>query len=91
MKSKGSKEFKEDALRLAEREGVQAASEKLGIRKRQIYDWRREKRLGVIKKPKGIREEESLEVYCQRLEKECAELAEANSILQKAMGFLVGR
>ena len=91
MDSKWSKEFKEDALRLAEKEGVQAANEKLGISKRQIYDWRRERRLAAVRPPKGLRPGESLEVYCDRLEKECAELSEANTILKKAMGFLVGR
>ena len=51
MNNKWSKEFKEDALRLSEKEGVQAASEKLGISKRQIYDWRRERRLATVHHP----------------------------------------
>ena len=34
--TKYSKEFKEDALRIAEREGVKAASERVGIKARQI-------------------------------------------------------
>lgn len=91
MNSKWSKEFKADALRLSEKEGVQTASEKLGISKRQIYDWRREGRLARVRPPKGLNPGETLEVYCERLEKECAELSEANHILKKAMGFLVGR
>lgn len=91
MNSKWSKEFKEDALRLSEKEGVQSASEKLGISKRQIYDWRRERRLATVRPPKGLKSGESLEVYCDRLEKEIAEISEANTILKKAMGFLVGR
>lgn len=91
MNSKWSKEFKEDALRLSEKEGVQAASEKLGISKRQIYDWRRERRLAAVRPPKGLKPGESIEEGFNRLEKECAELSEANMILKKAMGFLVGR
>ena len=91
MANKYSKEFKEDALRLAERESVEKASEKLGLRKNQIYDWRRKKResQGII--PKGLKPGETIEEYTKRLERENAELNEANSILKKAMGFLVGR
>ncbi len=91
MGSKYSKEFKEDALRLAGVEGVASASERLGITKRQIYDWRREERLAIVKTPKGLRSGETPEECCHRLEKECDELREANYILKKAMGFLVGR
>ena len=48
MGTKYSKEFKEDALRLAAGEGVAVASEKLGIAKRQIYEWRREQRQATV-------------------------------------------
>jgi transposase len=88
---KYSKEFKEDALRVAEREGVEKASEKLGIRKSQIYEWRRKKRDREKESPKGLKVGETLEEYSKRLERECEELHEANTILKKAMGFLVGR
>jgi len=81
MNSKWSKEFKEDALRLSEKEGVQAASEKLGISKRQIYDWRLERRLVAVRSPKGLKFGESIEEGFNRLEKECEELTEANMIL----------
>ena len=90
-RTKYSKEFKEDALRLAEREGVSAASEKLGLRQNQIYDWRRVQRERQNIIPKGLKPSETLEEYTRRLEREVAELAEANTILKKAMGFLVGR
>ena len=91
MGKKYSKEFKEDALMLATKEGVASASEKLGISKHQIYNWRRAERLGTVRLPQGLRDGENLEDYCHRLEKECTELSEANYILKKAMGFLVGR
>jgi len=91
MGTKYSKEFKEDALRLAAGEGVAAASEKLGIAKRQIYEWRRDQRQATVRVPKGMQPGETLEESCHRLEKECNELREANYILKKAMGFLVGR
>jgi len=90
-RTKYSKEFKEDAVRLAEREGVSRASERLGIRQNQIYDWRRLQREKQNSKPKGMKSVETLEEYTRRLEREVAELNEANTILKKAMGFLVGR
>ena len=88
---KYSKEFKEDALRLAEREGVSKACEKLGLKPSQIYDWRKTNRIKQIGLPKGLKPAETLEEYANRLENECAELYEANAILKKALGFLVGR
>ena len=86
---KYSSNFKEDALRLADREGVRAASEKLGIDKRKIYDWRKAQRLS--QPPKGLKPGETIEEGFQRIERENNELYEANMILKKAMGFLVGR
>ena len=71
MGTKYSKEFKEDALRLAAGEGVAAASEKLGIAKRQIYEWRRDQRQATVRVPKGMQPGETLEECCHRLEKEC--------------------
>ena len=89
--SKYSKEFREEALRIAERDGVAAASEKLGVDKRHVYDWRRTRRLKKAEPPKGLKPGETVEDCCQRLEKENNELREANYILKKAMGFLVDR
>jgi transposase len=86
-----SSTFKEDALALAEREGVAAASEKLGIAKRNIYEWRKSKRIKQGKLQEHMRPGETPEEYQRRLERECDELREANYILRKAMGFLVGR
>jgi transposase len=89
--SKYSKEFREEAIRLADREGVAAASERLGVDKRHIYDWRRTRRLEKAHPPKGLKSGETVEEGFTRLEKENDELREANLILKKAMGFLVGR
>jgi len=86
-----SQEFKEDALRIAEREGVSKACEKLGLKPTQIYEWRKNRRIKQIGLPKGLKPGETLEEYAKRLENENAELYEANTILKKAMGFLVGR
>jgi len=89
--SKYSKEFREEALRMAEREGVAATSEKLGVDKRYIYDWRRTRRLKKAEPPKGLKPGETVDEGFARLEKENDELREANYILKKAMGFLVDR
>ena len=91
MRKSYNQDFKADALRLAEREGVSKACEKLGLQPRQIYEWRKTEKTKQIGLPKGLKTGESLEEYAKRLEAECAELYEANTILKKAMGFLVGR
>ncbi len=91
MGSKYSKEFRRDALRLCEREGVRETSEKLGIPLKSLYAWRREERLERGEAPKGLRPGETPEQGFRRLERELAELQEANCILKKAMGFMVGR
>ena len=88
---KYSKEYKRDALRLCECEGVRKASEKLGVPKKALYEWRREERLEQGEAPKGLRLGETPEQGFRRLERELEELREANYILKKAMGFMVGR
>ena len=87
MGSKYSKEFRRDALRLCEREGVREASEKLGVPLKSLYAWRREERHERGEAPKGLRPGETPEQGFKRLERELAELQEANYILKKAMGF----
>ena len=91
MGSKYSKEFRQDALRLCEREGVKAASEKLGVPIKALYTWKREERLERGAAPKGLLPGETAEQGFRRLEREVNELREANYILKKAMGFMVGR
>ena len=58
--AKYSKEFKEDALRVAEREGVTKACEKLGLKPNQIYDWRKNRRIKQIGLPKGLKPSETI-------------------------------
>lgn len=86
-----SKEFKEDALRMCEREGVTKASQKLGVATKNLYNWQRAKRLEHGEAPTGLRPGETLEQAFKRQERELEELREANYILKKAMGFMVGR
>lgn len=91
MGTKYSKEFKTEAIRLSEREGVAAASEKLGIGAKTLYAWQRAQRLERGEAPEGLRPGESPEQGFRRLEREIRELRDANYILKKAMGFMVGR
>ena len=91
MASKYTKEFRQDALKVCDREGVKAASEKLGVPTKALYTWRREARLERGGTPRGLRPEETIEQGFKRVERENDELREANEILKKAMGFMVGR
>jgi transposase len=91
MGSKYSKEFRGEALRLCEREGVAGASQKLGVSTKALYDWQRAARLERGEAPKGLRPGETVEQGYRRLERENEELRDANYILKKAMGFMVGR
>ena len=91
MASKYTKEFRQDALKICERESVKAASEKLGVSVKALYRWRQEARLERGETPKGLHPGESLEQGFNRITREMDELLEANNILKKAMGFLVGQ
>jgi transposase len=91
MGSKYTEEFKREALRVCEQRGVRETSEKLGIPIKTLYLWQRNERLGQGKPLKGLKPGETAEEGFKRLEHEIDELREANHILKKAMGFLVGR
>jgi len=91
MASKYTKEFRQDALKVCDRDGVKAASEKLGVSIKALYAWRREARLERGGTPAGLRPGETLEQGFKRMERENEELREVNEILKKAMGFMVGR
>ncbi|WP_276624232.1 transposase [Syntrophomonas wolfei] len=91
MGKKYTEEFKREALRVCEQQGVRATSEKLGIPSKTLYLWQRTERLGKGKPLMGLKPGETAEEGFKRLERENDELREANHILKKAMGFLVGR
>ncbi len=91
MAKKYSKEFKEEAIKICEREGVSSASEKLGVGIKTLYRWQQENRLERGEATEGLRPGESLEEGFKRIERENRELRDANYILKKAMGFMVGR
>ena len=79
-----TKEFKLDALRLAEVKGVTAASRELGIKDTVLYYWRKKfKEEGIQAFPgKGKVKPEDEELH--RLRKENKRLAEEIQILKKA-------
>ena len=80
-----SKEFKEEAIRLSDEIGNKKAAAQLGIPYYTLADWRNNS-----KHPKKVPEtlsEEELRIRNRELERENAELREANNILKDALGF----
>ena len=83
--TKYSKEFKEEAIRLSDEIGNKKAAAQLGIPYYTLADWRNNS-----KHPKKEIEplsEEELRIRYRELERENAELREANNILTDALGF----
>ena len=74
-----SKEFKEEAIRLSDEIGNKKAAAQLGIPYYTLADWRNHSK----HKPKGTAtmSEEELRIRNRELERENAELREANNIL----------
>lgn len=80
-----SKEFKEEAKRLSDEIGLKKAAAQLGIPYYTLADWRNNSK----HKPKETVElsEEEIRIRNRELEREVAELREANNILKDALGF----
>jgi transposase-like protein len=76
---------------MCERDGVAATSEKLGVPAKALYGWQRAQRLERGEAPEGLHPGETIEQGFKRIEREVRELRDANYILKKAMGFMVGR
>jgi transposase len=91
MANKYSTEFKSEAIRLCERDGVGVTAEKLGVGAKALYAWQRAARLERGEAPEGLHQGENLEQGFKRVERENRELRDANYILKKAMGFMAGR
>lgn len=84
--SKYSKEFKEEALRLSDEIGSKKAANQLGIPYYTMADWRNHSK----HKPKGeTLSEEEIRIRNKELERQIAELREANNILKDALCFFV--
>ena len=80
-----SKEFKEEALKLSDEIGIKKASAQLGVHYNTIADWRKLRKRRK-KEEAAASGPETLEKIRQ-LEKELAELRQANEILKDALGF----
>lgn len=83
---KYSEEFKREAIRLSDEIGNKKAAMQLGIPYYTLADWRNQRN----HKPKvaGTELNESeLRIRNRELEKENAELRQANEILKDALGF----
>ena len=80
-----SKEFKAEASRLSDEIGVKKAAAQLGIPYYTLADWRNRSK----HKPKEevVMCAEELRIRFRELERENAELREANNILKDALGF----
>lgn len=78
-----SAEFKEQALKRAEKDGVAAAARDLGLAESQIYGWRQRRRL------EGLTTEEQKFQHAElaRLKRELARLEEENAFLKKATAY----
>ena len=78
-----SAEFKEQALKRAEKDGVAVAARDLGLAESQIYGWRQKKRL------EGLTTEEQKLQHAElaRLKREVARLEDENAFLKKATAY----
>ena len=78
-----STEFKEQALKRAEKDGVAAAARDLGLAESQIYGWRQRRRL------EGLTTEEQKLQHAElaRLKRELARVEEENAFLKKATAY----
>ena len=86
-RSRYPREFKEEAVRQSEREGVTArqVAEELGISDKLLYKWRRE--LRKASEPLVSDDQAALKKEVQRLRRENERLLEERSILKKAIRY----
>lgn len=78
--TKYSKEFKTEALKLSDEIGIKKAAQQLGLKYYTLSDWRKQRK--VESTP-----ESEAQKRIRELEKETAELKQANEILKDALGF----
>lgn len=78
-----SPEFKQDAVKLAEKIGVSATAEKLGIHPNNLQRWKAKKSLPIEKSQDILR----LQIEVKRLKKELAEEKAVVEFLKKATAF----
>ena len=83
--TKYSKEFKEEALKLSDEIGVKKAAAQLGLYYYTLADWRKNRKFK--EKNTIVLTEAEVREKIITLEKENAELRQANEILKDALGF----
>ena len=82
-----SDEFKDQALKRAERDGVALVAQDLGIAETQIYAWRRKRQIeGTVTEAERLKEAE-----VARLKRDLARLEEENTFLKKASAYFAAR
>ena len=79
-----SKEFREEALKLSDEIGVKNAAAQLGLAYYTLADWRSKRKNAQPQKILGKAEQDT---RIRELERENAELRNANEILKDALGF----
>ena len=84
--TKYSDEFKKEAIRLSDEIGNKRAAEQLGIPYYTLADWRNHSKHKPKEFEPGLSEAE-LKIRYRELERENAELRQANEILKDALGF----
>jgi transposase len=84
---KYSKEYKADAVRLAEREGVKEAAESLGIDRSMLYQWQKQLEQEGADAFRGAGNRTALEEENRRLRLELKVLKEEAEILKKASAY----
>ena len=82
-----SPEFRQEALKLAERIGVAAAARKLSLYESQLYAWRSKQQQQM----NSSERESELAAENARLKRQLAEQAEELAILQKAATYFAKR
>lgn len=88
--AKYSKEFKAEALKLSDEIGVKKAASQLGLPYYTLADWRNRTRgqiMGAASAPAKPLDPVVQEARIRELERENAELRNANDILKDALGF----
>ncbi|CAD5571160.1 transposase [Escherichia coli] len=86
-RKKHSHEFRNEALKLAERIGVAAAARELSLYKSQLYAWRSKQQQQMS----SSEHESELAAENIRLKRKLAEQAEELAILQKAATYFAKR
>ena len=84
--AKYSEEFKKEAIRLSDEIGNKKAAAQLGIPYYTLADWRNHSK-HKPKVPESELSEVELKIRNRELERENAELRQANEILKDALGF----